>query len=454
MTRQPAGDEASQSEPSGGTTRRLAGWKQIAANLGKDERTAKRWASERGLPVHRAPGTKRASVYAWPHEIEAWLKRDTPPTQETATAPAGRDQPRMTPRKLVVAAMVVFGCLAAMAVAVLPLSGTPGPTARQASQLPHEVSDLYLDAIYLWQRRTPQSLAEAERNLLRVIEMAPAFADAHAQLATVYNLMVEYNTIPVEQGYDRSIAEAERALALDAENVRAHTVLGDIRFFWNHDYRAGLAHFERAIAMDPNDALARHWHASALMAAGRFHDAAVEIERARQLDPSSRSVVVSAAMIALGLGRPESARASLLQLIENEPQYRSPYRFLAFAELALHDYPAYLAALNQRFALTEDRMGAAAAAAGLSVYADGVFDPVPQAMLHQMQMPDGAAPLDPYFLAHFLALNGQWLEAAAQLGRTQTRHAFYYSIDPAFAAARKDQPFLQKIADLGLPVVP
>jgi hypothetical protein len=32
---------------------RLVGWKDIAAYLGKADRTVKRWGSERGLPVHR-----------------------------------------------------------------------------------------------------------------------------------------------------------------------------------------------------------------------------------------------------------------------------------------------------------------------------------------------------------------------------------------------------------------
>jgi hypothetical protein len=65
---------------------RLDSWKEIAAYLRRDERTAIRWEKDRGLPVRRVPGGKRQAVFAYASELDAWL------TQETfsrATEPAG-----------------------------------------------------------------------------------------------------------------------------------------------------------------------------------------------------------------------------------------------------------------------------------------------------------------------------------------------------------------------------
>src|ERR1700685_4384659 len=63
------------------STVRLDSWKEIAAYLGRGERTAKRWESERSLPVHRLPGGGRGSVYALAAELDEWLKsgRDQAP---------------------------------------------------------------------------------------------------------------------------------------------------------------------------------------------------------------------------------------------------------------------------------------------------------------------------------------------------------------------------------------
>lgn len=54
----------------------LQSWKEIAAYLERDERTARRWEKEEGLPIRRHRENRRSSVYAYPSELEAWrLKR-------------------------------------------------------------------------------------------------------------------------------------------------------------------------------------------------------------------------------------------------------------------------------------------------------------------------------------------------------------------------------------------
>ena len=62
--------ESGPAEPS--ADQRLDSWKEIATYLKRDERTVRRWEAEQGLPVHRHLHTKRASVYAFRSEIDAW----------------------------------------------------------------------------------------------------------------------------------------------------------------------------------------------------------------------------------------------------------------------------------------------------------------------------------------------------------------------------------------------
>lgn len=52
--------------------RRLDSWKEIADYLGRDVRTAMRWAKSQQLPVRRVGGRGR-SVFAFTNEIDAWL---------------------------------------------------------------------------------------------------------------------------------------------------------------------------------------------------------------------------------------------------------------------------------------------------------------------------------------------------------------------------------------------
>lgn len=52
---------------------RLDSWKEIAAYLGRNERTVVRWEKEKGLPIHRIPGGQRQSVFAYRDELDEWL---------------------------------------------------------------------------------------------------------------------------------------------------------------------------------------------------------------------------------------------------------------------------------------------------------------------------------------------------------------------------------------------
>ena len=73
---------------------RLDSWKAIAAYLGKDAGTVRRWERERGLPVHRVPGGKGTSVYAYSAEIDAWLQSASGQESQVAEPEAARTKPR------------------------------------------------------------------------------------------------------------------------------------------------------------------------------------------------------------------------------------------------------------------------------------------------------------------------------------------------------------------------
>jgi hypothetical protein len=102
--------------------RRLDSWKDIAAYLQRDQRTAMRWEKEGGLPVHRVPGAKRHVVFAYSHEIDAWLIGSKPSesrpsaTQAAYAAPLRGWIPRNPPLAQAVA-------IAALAIGLYAMLG-------------------------------------------------------------------------------------------------------------------------------------------------------------------------------------------------------------------------------------------------------------------------------------------------------------------------------------------
>src|SRR5215510_12969607 len=81
---------------------KLDSWKEIAAFLGREVRTAQRWEKQEGLPVHRHHHYKLGSVYAYRSELEAWIKQREPgnSTPAPATEAAGSARPSIRKRKI------------------------------------------------------------------------------------------------------------------------------------------------------------------------------------------------------------------------------------------------------------------------------------------------------------------------------------------------------------------
>jgi TolB-like protein/tetratricopeptide (TPR) repeat protein len=66
--------------------RRLESWKEIAAYLGRDVTTVRRWEKHEGLPVYRLLHHKLGSVYAYAAELDAWRDKRAPAAATDAPA--------------------------------------------------------------------------------------------------------------------------------------------------------------------------------------------------------------------------------------------------------------------------------------------------------------------------------------------------------------------------------
>ncbi len=73
---------------------RLDSWKDIATYLRREVRTVQLWEKNEGLPVHRHSHRKRATVYAYRTELDAWWSGRRATLQEQGPAP---ERPRFRP---------------------------------------------------------------------------------------------------------------------------------------------------------------------------------------------------------------------------------------------------------------------------------------------------------------------------------------------------------------------
>jgi TolB-like protein/lipoprotein NlpI len=145
----------------------------------------------------------------------------------------------------------------------------------------------YLKGRYFWNKRTGPDLQTAIDYFKQAIEQDSNYALAYAGLADSHVLLPYFGAGTLQQSIPPANAAAQRALELDPTLAEPHSTLGQI-LFYDFDFSESKKEFERAIALDPNDATAHQWFGNGpLIVTGEFDRAIAESKRAVELDPLS-----------------------------------------------------------------------------------------------------------------------------------------------------------------------
>ena len=159
---------------------------------------------------------------------------------------------------------------------------------RSSSKPPVDATayELVLRAIPLIARMERAPYTMAGEYLARAIELEPDYASAHAWYAYWHVFYVGQNWAD-EPGAMMQMAGdlAERAIVLDPFDARALTIAGHVRAFLHRRLREAAALHERALALNPNLAMA--WALSAITHAymGEAEEAERRNNRYKKLSP-------------------------------------------------------------------------------------------------------------------------------------------------------------------------
>jgi len=424
---------------------RIESWKAIATYLHRDERTARRWEHQRAMPVHRVPGD-RGAVFAYPAELDAWLNSaepEEPATDGREAAGSGDSGAALQqvgrhsavhralhrPVLKLVLGLAVFACFIA-GVSVVKhafyraANEHPArPSAASHGPVP-QAKDLYLKGLYLWGHRSEGSLQEAVIAFRQAVQLDPEYAEAYGGLAECYDLMPEYAGMPMAEAFPRAIENANKALALNNGLAVAHRSLAFALFWWQWDVPRSLAEFQLAIQLDPKDMEAHHWYATVLSQLQKYKMAEAEIDTARQLDPSSRTILADGAYIRFLAGNHDQATQELLDIERVDADFYSAPHYLAKFYLAEEKFSQFLPQFKRAVALARDAQGQAVAeAAGQGWARSGA-----QGMLRAMQaVQEGffkQGKSSGYELAHTCALLGDRQDAMKYLRAAMEAHDY------------------------------
>ena len=485
--------------------KRLDSWKEIAAFFGRDERTVNRWEKELGLPVHRLPGTK-GRVYAYSQELIAW---SAAPKNAEASSPGHNSagQPRLGAsgstfnagrqissdagslerpsgeevrgtsawryRNVIrVVAAAIVGVAATALVLFYPTASRISRTAGSAASQPQtsssggvvrastpahdpEAEQLYLKGRYYWDKRTPDDLNRALDYFMQAVVHDPNYSQAYSGLADSYDLLREYSLMPSSEAYPRALAAAKRAVELDDRSSEAHASLAFVSFFGMWDIAGGEQEFRRAIDLNPDNPVAHHWYANALLALHRLPEAVAEIDRAQALNPASSAVLADKGNILYAAGRQDEALSLLKQMESREPSFRSLHFYLKHVYFRSKDYPNFLSESQKDALVVHDDAALAIATAAEKGFSAGGAKGMLEAMLRVRRKLYAQHSVPPTDLAETLALLGNKKEALKYLEAAYDQRdsaLLFVETDPEFDVLHDEPAYRHLLARMNFPV--
>ncbi len=212
----------------------------------------------------------------------------------------------------------------------------------------------YLKGRYFWNKRTGPDLQTAIDYFKQAIEQDSNYALAYAGLADSHVLLPYYGAGTLQQSIPPANAAAQKALELDPTLAEPHSTLGLI-LYSTFDFAESKREFERAIALNPNDATAHQWFGNGpLIVTGEFERAIAEGKRAVELDPLSLVVNTDLAVGYTMARRYPEAIEQFNNILAMDPQFY--YARWAFG-LALQfdgQLPEAIAQYKKAAELTDD----------------------------------------------------------------------------------------------------
>lgn len=237
---------------------------------------------------------------------------------------------------------------AQVAAHIAPHSVHPSQAPVQAgiSSIP-QAFQIYLKARYLWNKRTPDALVRAIRQYREALDLDPVFALAYAGMADAYLTLGTFLFLAPQESLPRAKQAAQRALEIDPSLAAAHTTLACARAVYDYAWDDAERLFRRALALEPQYAVARQWFGFCLCAQGRFEEGGQQIRAAHALDPLSPMIETQ---IAAGLyleRRYEEAAQLCERVLETDPYFWAAQMFAGVCYLALHHSAQAVAALRR-----------------------------------------------------------------------------------------------------------
>lgn len=328
---------------------------------------------------------------------------------------------------------------------------TPREERRLAasSAVSPQAYEAYLKGRHLWNRRTEDGMRKSIAHYEQAIRLYPQYAMAYAGVADSYVMLACRGMVPAKDTFRKAKEAARKAIDLDSELGEAHGSLAHVRLH-DWDWEGLEADFERAIDLNPAQAIVYYWYGEFLMSRGRPEEAIAVTQKAQQTDPLSPVIGSSLAMILYLARRYDQAAVVLERTREINPDHFLPHLRMGLIRIQQRKYDEAILELKTAVSLA-DQSTETLAALAMAYAAAGKKKPAQQ-ILAKLQQLAGKRYVLPYNVAKIHAAGAdrdkafEWLERAYEGGNPDL---IELNSEPIFDGLRSEPRFSNLMRRIG-----
>ena len=319
-----------------------------------------------------------------------------------------------------------------------------------------EAYQAYLKGRYYAGQLTKEGFDKGIAEINRAIAIDEKYALAYDALGYYYIAAVEF-ILPAKIAMPLAREAARKAVQLDDTLAGGHTWLAVVSYWYDWNFDDAEREFRRSIELNPNDARSHVMYGMYLSSCGRHQQAIDESKRAQELDPLSPEVNTFLGQALYFAGRQDEAIDLLRKTIERDPDYWFADVILAQSyeekkQLDLMLATIQTAMLKENVAPSQLLCLAGHCYALMGRTREALTTIEELKKRSSLGLPDAS----PYFIAQFYSVLGEREQAFEWLERGyQEREIFmtWLNIDPMLKQLRSDPKFVDLVRRVGLPTI-
>ncbi len=316
-----------------------------------------------------------------------------------------------------------------------------------------EAYQLYLKGKYYANKFTKEGFQQSIESLNQAIAIDPNYSSAYSGLAYAYILLDDWFESPRESA-PKARETAQKALAINEEDVDAHVVLGMVAHWYDWDWATAEREFKRSLELNPKNSDSYTYYAFFLAAMKRDDEARLVARQGLQVDPLSSGTNFSLAATLIFRHRWDEAIEHLRKAIELDPNYWFHHSYLGRAYAQKGMMPEAIAEFKLALELDSQQsenwagLGQAYAVSGKKAEAQKMIDEMIKRSSQNIYVA-------PYNVAVIYAGLADKDKAFEWLEKAYSDRAYYLSVylttDERLDSLRSDPRFKDLVRRIGIP---